>query len=160
VKGKAEPVLAYRALARRAAGRRVRGIEGLHAEMVGREAELRALRGVLADLRQGVGRIVCVLGEAGLGKSRLVAEAAHSFGHLAGPSGQWYETASLSYETSQAYGLFQRLRRRLKRLRGSAAAVQASAGAGRSLRARRERAPHLWALFGLDRNGCPWKAGL
>ena len=40
VKGKAEPVLAYRVLARKAAPGALRGIEGLHADMVGREAEL------------------------------------------------------------------------------------------------------------------------
>jgi class 3 adenylate cyclase len=75
VKGKAESVQAYRVLARRAVAGRVRGIEGLHAEMVGREAELATFKRIIVDLKQGVGRIVSVLGEAGLGKSRLVGEA-------------------------------------------------------------------------------------
>ena len=109
VKGKSEPVLAYRALGRRSSTRQMRGIEGLHAEMVGREAELLELRGVINDLRQGVGRIVCVLGEAGLGKTRLVSEAYRVFSDLADPNTDWYETPSLSYESNQAYGLFQRL---------------------------------------------------
>lgn len=109
IKGKSEPVLAYRALSRSAATRQMRGIEGLHAEMVGREMELLALRGVIGDLKQGVGRIVCILGEAGLGKTRLVSEAYRVFRELAGPNTNWHETPSLSYESNQAYGLFQRL---------------------------------------------------
>ena len=113
VKGKAEPVHAYRVLARRAVTGRVRGIEGLHAEMVGREAELARLKRVIADLKQGVGRIVSVLGEAGLGKSRLVAEVKGYFEELPGPDCNWYETVSLSYESHHAYGLLQRLIRQV-----------------------------------------------
>lgn len=109
VKGKADPVQAYRVLARRAVVGRVRGIEGLHAEMVGREAELARLKRVITDLKQGVGRIVSVLGEAGLGKSRLVAEVKGYFEDLPGPDCNWYETVSLSYEAHNAYGLLQRL---------------------------------------------------
>ncbi|HLE52282.1 MAG TPA: adenylate/guanylate cyclase domain-containing protein [Anaerolineales bacterium] len=113
VKGKSEPVPAYRVLGHQALVGRARGIEGLHAEMVGRESELLALRSVIADLKQGLGRIVCVLGEAGLGKTRLVTETTQVFKDLIGLNGDWYETISLSYETNQAYGLFQRLMRRV-----------------------------------------------
>lgn len=112
VKGKAESVQAYRVLARRVVAGHVRGIEGLHAEMVGREAELATFKRIVADLKQGVGRIVSVLGEAGLGKSRLVAEGKVYFDELSGPDCNWYETVSLSYETHHAYGLLQRLIRR------------------------------------------------
>ena len=109
VKGHEEPVLAYRVLGRKTVVGRVRGIEGLHAELVGREVEMQTLRGVATDLKQGVGRIVCVLGEAGLGKSRLVSETRQFFEQLPGIECNWYETTSLSYESNQAYGLFQRL---------------------------------------------------
>ena len=109
VKGKAESVKAYRVLARRAVTRQVRGIEGLHAKMVGRESELATFRRVFDDLKQGVGRIVSVLGEAGLGKSRLVSEGKGYLDNLPSPDCNWYETASLSYETHYAYGLLQRL---------------------------------------------------
>lgn len=74
VKGKSEPVPTYRALERKALAGHSRGIEGLQVALVGRDPELATLRAVMADLKQGVGRIVCVVGEAGLGKSRLVAE--------------------------------------------------------------------------------------
>ncbi len=116
IKGKREPVSAYRVLGRKAVIGHSRGIEGLHAEMVGRDAEILALRGVMADLQQGVGRIVCVLGEAGLGKSRLVSETHQVFSEMIGVDGNWYETISLSYEYNQAYGLFQRLIQRLNEI--------------------------------------------
>jgi predicted ATPase len=67
----------------------------------------------MTDLKQGIGRIVCVLGEAGLGKTRLVTETTKVFKDLISSNGDWYETISLSYETNQAYGLFQRLMRRV-----------------------------------------------
>lgn len=113
IKGKSEPVQAYRVLGRRAAVGLVRGIEGLHAPLVGRVAELQALRTVLADLRQGLGGIVCVVGEAGLGKSRLVAEARQAVQTPDRLDLEWLETGSLSYESSQPYSLFQRLLRRV-----------------------------------------------
>ena len=113
VKGKSEPVKAYRVLSRKDLAARARGIEGLHVEMVGRVAELQTLKGVISDLNQGIGRIVCVLGEAGLGKSRLISESYKDFSEMIGTNGSWYETISLSYEYNQAYGLFQRLIQRV-----------------------------------------------
>jgi class 3 adenylate cyclase/tetratricopeptide (TPR) repeat protein len=113
VAGKEEPVQAYRVLGRKGAQGRVRGIEGLHAELVGREEEMGILHGVVTDLKQGVGRIVYLLGEAGLGKSRLIIETRQFFDDVLGQDGNWFETTSLSYETTQAYGLFQRLIRRV-----------------------------------------------
>src|SRR5512143_3556907 len=92
VKGTSEPVPAYRVLGRKESLGRVRGIEGLYVDMVGRETELQTLRGVLADLKQGVGRIVCVLGEAGLGKTRLISESFKVFKELTGTEGDWFET--------------------------------------------------------------------
>jgi predicted ATPase/class 3 adenylate cyclase len=113
VKGKSEPVHAYRVLGRKAVSIHTRGIEGLYAEMVGRDTELSVLRSVVSNLKQGIGRVICVLGEAGLGKSRLVSEAKKIFKELPAMEGNWYETTSLSYETNQAYALIQRLIRRI-----------------------------------------------
>jgi class 3 adenylate cyclase len=103
VKGKSEPVSTYRVVAPKTVSGRSRGIEGLHAEIVGRDEELRALTDVLAGLKQGVGQIVCVLGEAGIGKSRLIGEKKSQ------SALQWFEITSLSYEANQAYALLQRL---------------------------------------------------
>jgi ABC-type oligopeptide transport system substrate-binding subunit/class 3 adenylate cyclase len=74
VKGKAEPVAVYRVLASREVSGKLRGIAGLESPLVGREAELGALADAVDRLRTGAGGIVTLVGEAGIGKSRLVAE--------------------------------------------------------------------------------------
>jgi len=74
LKGKAEPVLTYRVLAAKATAGKVRDIAGLGSPLVGRQAEYAALREAVERLKAGVGGIVTIVGEAGLGKSRLVAE--------------------------------------------------------------------------------------
>ncbi|MEP7357293.1 MAG: adenylate/guanylate cyclase domain-containing protein, partial [Anaerolineales bacterium] len=116
IKGKAEPVPAYRVLRPKAAPGRLRGIEGLQAEIVGRVPELAALRGVLDQLRQGVGRAVVVLAEAGLGKSRLIREARAMFSAAGGLPDQWVAASGLSYESGQAYALLRHLLRRMARI--------------------------------------------
>jgi class 3 adenylate cyclase len=102
VKGKTEPVEAYQALRPLEGAVPTRGIEGLRSPMVGRERELSALRGAVDSLIQGRGQIVSVMGEAGLGKSRLVSEMRNQAVNQV----QWYEGRSLSYETSTPYAPF------------------------------------------------------
>jgi class 3 adenylate cyclase/tetratricopeptide (TPR) repeat protein len=52
-----------------------RGIDNLTVAMVGRESELRTLLGVFDDVvSSGQGRTVTVIGDAGIGKTRLLAE--------------------------------------------------------------------------------------
>ena len=103
VKGKAEPVPIYRLLTSRAVSGKVRGVIGLESPLVGREAELTALREAVERLRAGVGGIVTIVGEAGIGKSRLVAELRG--GAVTAPL-QWVEGRCLSYGTSIAYLLW------------------------------------------------------
>ena len=75
---------------------------------VGRDAELADLRDRLTDLERGVGAIVTVWGEAGMGKSRLVAEARRHA--TAGTA--WLEGRALSYAQAAPYQvLAQQLRR-------------------------------------------------
>src|SRR5579859_3256294 len=75
VKGKSAPIDAWQAVGVRAAPASARGLEGLRAPLVGREAEISRLRARLAALRPGrPGAWVTLAGEAVLGKSRLVAE--------------------------------------------------------------------------------------
>jgi len=72
VKGKADPVSAFALTgSKRRAVRRQSGDDGT---MVGRAAELDALRARLDEAQNGQGRVVGLSGEAGVGKSRLVAE--------------------------------------------------------------------------------------
>ena len=101
VKGKIEPVQAYRALRPKTEPGSLRGIEGLDAPLVGRKAEMDALQGTIEELQQGRGQIVSVMGEAGLGKSRLIAELRHSLA-----SQGLYEGRCLSYESSTPYAPF------------------------------------------------------
>jgi DNA-binding SARP family transcriptional activator len=70
----AGPLPAYavrRALPRPA---KARGIEGIRAALRGRDAELGELGAAVTDVLAGRGRAVVLGGEAGVGKSRLVAE--------------------------------------------------------------------------------------
>jgi class 3 adenylate cyclase/tetratricopeptide (TPR) repeat protein len=111
VKGKVEPVQSYRVLGRKATPGRPRGIAGLEAPLIGRSGERGALEKSLADLDRGIGGIVYLLGEAGLGKSRLIREVKSA--NLSQEGITWFETYSQSYETEQPYGLFRRLTRRV-----------------------------------------------
>jgi class 3 adenylate cyclase/tetratricopeptide (TPR) repeat protein len=74
LKGFPGPVTAYRVTGMRTSGGRPRGIPGLSSAVVGRDTEMRTLRGCLDDLRQGRGQVVSVVGEPGIGKSRLKIE--------------------------------------------------------------------------------------
>jgi hypothetical protein len=77
LKGKAEPVAVHEVLSVKARLHRARPGEGdrtIGSGMVGRDAELDRLLSHLARLTEGVGSIVSLIGEAGLGKSRLLAE--------------------------------------------------------------------------------------
>lgn len=112
VKGKAEPLPIYRLVAPKAVPEAVRGIAGLQSPLVGREVEFRVLSEAVERLQAGVGGIVTLVGEAGLGKSRLVAELRKqtlervSEAASATPSVQWVEGRCLSFGTSIAYLLW------------------------------------------------------
>ncbi len=70
VKGKAGLIRIYRPTGEAGAGRR----EETGGVLVGRQAEMARLVACLDDLQAGRSRIVLVVGEAGIGKSRLVEE--------------------------------------------------------------------------------------
>ncbi len=74
VKGRADPVRVYQVLGAKAEPGRVRGLVGLHSPMVGRDAELAGLLQLCETVRAGLGRAALVVGEPGLGKTRLIAE--------------------------------------------------------------------------------------
>ncbi len=77
VKGKTEPIRAYVVLRAvpRAEACHLRGVEGVKTELIGREAEMDRLRTIFHEVvASREPRVVTVLGDAGLGKSRLVRE--------------------------------------------------------------------------------------
>jgi predicted ATPase/class 3 adenylate cyclase len=52
------------------------------ARLVGRDGEVSTVRALLLCVRAGAGQVVCLTGEAGIGKSRLAAEAVRMAGEL------------------------------------------------------------------------------
>ncbi len=77
VKGKDEPLQTYVVLGAKARAFRLptRGVEDIETHMIGRDAELRRLQdGFRAAMEDGEGQIVTVVGEPGVGKSRLIYE--------------------------------------------------------------------------------------
>ncbi len=94
VKGKAEAVKAFEVIDRKALPLSRHGIEGLSSPFVGRERELVVLKTALRQLVDGHGQIAAVLGEAGIGKTRLMEEAR---GDAEFASVRWLEGRALSY---------------------------------------------------------------
>jgi len=79
LKGKERPVDAYELLSteeHRYRPQIIRSDRMIFSDMVGRDAELREFRELLARVVKGDGLIVSLSGEAGIGKSRLIAEVA------------------------------------------------------------------------------------
>jgi class 3 adenylate cyclase len=78
LKGKAMPVAAYEVLAAKSGAQLARLVarsRQIRSELVGRDDELRTLRERISRLaRDGAGGIVSLVGDAGIGKSRLLAE--------------------------------------------------------------------------------------
>lgn len=100
VKGKAEPVPAFGLLGRRAR-RAVHHQEPKYAlPMIGRAPELALIEGCLEAAAGGRGQVVGITAEAGMGKSRLVAEAAR-LAQARGWAG--YVGECQSYGTSTSY---------------------------------------------------------
>ena len=109
IKGKREAVSAYRVIGRREAHGRVRGLPGLQAPLIGRKDELKKLRQALEALKQGRGSIVHLIGEAGLGKSRLIEELHQEWLRMDGSGPAWLEGRGIPYDSTRAYGLFRQL---------------------------------------------------
>ena len=74
VKGTTTPVNVYQVYGPKANPVQSRGLTGLHSPMVGRNAELATLAQLCDAVQAGVGRGALVIGEPGLGKTRLIAE--------------------------------------------------------------------------------------
>ncbi len=96
LKGKSDAVHAYEITGLKAGAVRVRGLSGVRAPMVGRDQQLARLDEVFRVVRAGQGRVACVLGEPGLGKSRLLAELRMNIERSELPS-RWVEGRCLSY---------------------------------------------------------------
>jgi class 3 adenylate cyclase/tetratricopeptide (TPR) repeat protein len=106
VKGKSAPIETYEVVAPRDVPGKVRGLEGVSSPLVGRADEFQHVRDRLEEVREGRGSLVAVIGEAGLGKSRLVAEVrklARAESHGSRSAVGWLEGRALSYEQAVTY---------------------------------------------------------
>src|SRR5712692_3329741 len=104
-KGKTAPLVAWRLLRAETAG----ASERRRAPLVGRDAEVAVLLGALEEALAGKGRIVSIVAEAGVGKSRLVEEV------IADPRARGARVARarcLPYDAHRAYGAIADLLRR------------------------------------------------
>ncbi len=94
VKGFDEPVQVYRILNAKPRAFRsyTRGVEGVETRMVGRHDELKYLQDALMSaIEEGEGQLVTIMGEAGVGKSRLLYEFLNWSELLPPPSVLFYE---------------------------------------------------------------------
>jgi class 3 adenylate cyclase/tetratricopeptide (TPR) repeat protein len=101
IKGLQEPAEVYEVTGAGAVRTRLQAasMRGL-TSFVGRDTELDTLRRALEQAGAGRGQVVAVVGEAGIGKSRLVYECLHT-PHLQG--WQVLESASVSYAKATPY---------------------------------------------------------
>ncbi|WP_055048007.1 adenylate/guanylate cyclase domain-containing protein [Devosia sp. A16] len=103
MKGKSEAVDSYEVAGIKAIPEATRGLAGLSSPLVGRAHELGLLGDRLGELTKGIGSVVAVIGEAGLGKSRLIAELKHLRDALPEPRPIWRETRAISYGQAIPY---------------------------------------------------------
>lgn len=102
LKGFSEPVTAYRVIGLRQLDRKPRGIPGLHSPMVGRDREAEILNRCVEDLQRARGQIISIIGEAGLGKSRLKIELREGL-----PEGvSWLEGRCYAHTQTTSYAPF------------------------------------------------------
>lgn len=104
LKGKSDAVHAYEVSAVKRGVVQVRGLAGLRAPMIGRDAELSRLMSSFRVVQAGQGRVATVLGDPGLGKSRLLAELHSTLERDIGPV-RWIEGRCLSYGETMPYHL-------------------------------------------------------
>ena len=102
LKGKATPIQAYEVTAWIGGQLRPYGVPGLSSPMVGRDAELSRLSHALRAVRAGRGRVAVLLGEPGIGKSRLATELRR---HATDPPVPWLEARCVSYGQEVPYAL-------------------------------------------------------
>jgi len=104
LKGKADAVQAFEVTGFKAGAVAARGLSGIRAPMVGRDDQLARLREMFKVARAGQGRVVSVLGEPGIGKTRLLSELRAEI-ERQDPTVRWIEGRCLSYGQALPYHL-------------------------------------------------------
>lgn len=105
VKGISEPIEAYEVVGLKPERGELRGLalEGIKSKLVGRDQELSKLKAVFNELCAGKGQIVSLIGEMGLGKSRLMAEFKKHTIQNSQKDIIWLEGRAYSYTTAISY---------------------------------------------------------
>ena len=157
VKGKTARVQAYRVVGRKSKLEQPRGLAsyGVSLPLVGREAEFAAVTAAVERLLGGQGGVLAINGEAGIGKSRLVAEWQRSSqsDHLT-----WLSGRTLSYGQSISYRPFQEILRQYCGFREDDGEVESWINLERNVRElfpdeSAEILPYLASLMTLDTQG-------
>ncbi|NQW19707.1 MAG: AAA family ATPase [Chloroflexi bacterium] len=107
VKGKSESVDVFRVLSPRLRSERPKGTG---APLIGRDEELKQLIRLAESTKSGSGQIVSIIGEAGLGKSRLLSELREEWIKTE-PELTWEFSQGIPYDIGRPYSLFQNLAR-------------------------------------------------
>jgi ABC-type oligopeptide transport system substrate-binding subunit/class 3 adenylate cyclase len=111
LKGKSQTVQAREVTGARPATARGRGLHGFQAPVVGRDRELAVCREAIGGVLAGSGGILFLSGEAGIGKSRLLAEMRElsDAGAAAERPPAWLEGRCVSYGETLPYWPFRDL---------------------------------------------------
>ncbi len=105
--GLAHPLTVYQVVQPQFQPRKTRGLETMHAELIGRDAELAKLMDAAHELQAGRGAWIGTSGEAGVGKSRLIAELRTLLIDADGASSLlWLEGRCLEMTEATPYGPF------------------------------------------------------
>jgi class 3 adenylate cyclase/tetratricopeptide (TPR) repeat protein len=151
LKGKERAVQAYRVIRPKERPTLVHRLTGLRSRLVGREPELEVLKEAVARLKTGAGGAICIIGDAGTGKSRLVAELRESLDGTVG----WLEGRNYGRSQDVAYFTFINLLARAWAITDGEAPESVGAKIHEGLRNLTDREAvecFVRALFGLD---CP-----
>jgi len=107
IKGKSDPVQVYKLLEGKGDSSQKGKFTGLKSHMIGRDTELATLLKVSEAVQAGVGRAVTIIGEPGLGKTRLLSEwqTVLAANDTESSSMHWAMGHCLSYGQGMAYHL-------------------------------------------------------
>ena len=133
LKGKTDVVQAYEVTGLKAGATPTRGLLGVRSPMIGRDAQLARLKELFEVVRAQQGRVACLIGEPGIGKSRMLAELRAS-AERTDSSVRWIEGRCLSYGETMPYHLVLDLVRSLIGVNASADESQVAEALQSSLR--------------------------
>jgi adenylate cyclase len=141
LKGKSEPVTAWRLVGERSERRATSRRRAL----IGRERELETIAGAIERAQDGLGEVIIVTGEPGVGKSRLTEAA---FKRAEAEGFRWLQTRCLSYGAGIAYWPYADLLRTVAAIRPQTAPDEAGRALDRAV-SLRGAIPYFARLLGV-----------